>query len=180
MSIKRPFIRFAIDKIEFLFKKGKNNKILTQKIKNELEYRKTKKSKKLKDEVSAITSNNLKKEEKNDKALKFKQDDASKAVLIKEATREISNEKESEILHKVKESQSLDDFLKTVTLKEYVRNNNVPVRVKNSILAVDEVFIGFDSIYSFITASKKNKAGLIRRLEFFGEKSLNHLLKSIE
>ena len=94
MSIKRPFIRFAIDKIEFLFKKGKNNKILTQKIKNELEYRKTKKSKKLKDEVSAITSNNLKKEEKNDKALKFKQDDASKAVLIKEATREISNEKE--------------------------------------------------------------------------------------
>ncbi|MBT4763462.1 hypothetical protein HOO14_00410 [bacterium] len=180
MSIKRPFIRFAIDKIEFLFKKGKNNKILTQKIKNELEYRKTKKSKKLKDEVSAITSNNLKKEEKNDKALKFKQDDASKAVLIKEATREISNEKESEILHKVKESQSLDDFLKTVTLKEYVRNNNVPVRVKNSILAVDEVFIGFDSIYSFITASKKNKAGLIRRLEFFGEKSLNHLVKSIE
>ena len=188
MSLKRPFIRFAIDKIESLFKKGKNNKILTQQIKDELEYRKTKKSKKLKDEVNAITSNNLKKEEKIDKALKFKQDDASKAVLIKETTREdffltsseISNEKEGETLHKLEESQSLDDFLKTITLKEYVRNNYVPVRVKNSILAEDEVFIGFDSIYSFITASKKNKAGLIKRLEFFGEKSLNHLVKSIE
>jgi len=54
MSIKRPFLKFAINKIESLFEKDKDNPTLMRQIKDELEYRKTKRSKKLKKEVDAI------------------------------------------------------------------------------------------------------------------------------
>jgi hypothetical protein len=64
--MKRPFLQFAIQKIESLFQKGKDNPTLLRQIKNELEHRKSKRSKILKNKIDAkkvITDfNNLDKE----------------------------------------------------------------------------------------------------------------------
>jgi len=53
MSMKRPFLQFAIQKIESLFQKGKDNPTLLRQIKNELEHRKSKRSKTLKNKIDA-------------------------------------------------------------------------------------------------------------------------------
>mgnify|MGYP000179093730 FL=1 len=70
MSIKRPFLTFTIGEIESLFVNDKDNLVLIRQINNELECRKSKRSKKLKKEINAMNvvdnSENKKLESVND------------------------------------------------------------------------------------------------------------------
>ncbi len=59
MTIKRPLLKFKIERLESFFFKDRSNLTLIQQIKKELEYRKTKRSKKLKEKIKSIKKNEI-------------------------------------------------------------------------------------------------------------------------
>lgn len=173
MSIKRPFLKFEIDEIESLFKRNRNNRSLIGHIEDELKHRHTKKSKLFMQKIQNLQP--LVAANKTESQIILKDMGIANNV---DSEADVGNIGMDESFQD-DTNQNLEIFLKGITLKNFVKNNPVPVRVENSILAEDDDFIGFDSIYSFITASEKNKKQLTR-LPFFGQKSLNDLVSSIE
>ncbi len=169
---KRPYLKHAIDSIRELFYKNRSNRIVLRNIMHELMFRKTDKAKILTRVVESqinrtfgVKSNALKDIEAELRSVKTKKD-------------LLSNESKAQINTNINKDKSLEELLKSLSLKEFVQSNPVPVRVKNSILSEDDDFLKFDSVYSFILASKKDKKRL-KRLDFFGEKSLNDLTNAI-
>jgi len=138
MNKKRPFLKLAIQKIESLFYKNKDNPVILSDIKNELNHRKTSKAKALKDDVNKASES------------------IDKSDILQQA------ENNSELL------------LKSISLVDFVKDYEVPVRLRNAIIAEAD-FIEFNSIYDFITSSKENQQHLNRlpKLEERGIKTSN-------
>ena len=175
MSMKRPFLQFAIQKIESLFQKGKENPTLLRQIKNELEHRKSKRSKTLKNKIDAkivITDfDNFDKEKAATEA---------KSLEEKRIPDEKSGTFDSTVNSDISEKSdiNIEDLLRSIKLRDFAKTYDVPVRVKNVI--IDEAnFIKFETVYDFISSSKTDRIGLIE-LPNFGQKSLTDLSKSID
>jgi len=79
---------------------------------------------------------------------------------------------------KKRRGKNLEEFLKSVTLKEFVLEYDVPIRLQHMILP-ELNFIKFNTIYDFIVSTEDERASLLR-LPGFGKKSLNHLRFAIE
>ena len=79
---------------------------------------------------------------------------------------------------KKRSGKNLEEFLKSITLKEFVLEYDVPIRLQHMILP-ELNFIKFNTIYDFIVATEDEKDSLLR-LPGFGRKSLNHLRFAIE
>jgi hypothetical protein len=241
--MKRPFLQFAIQKIESLFQKSKDNPTLLRQIKNELEHRKSKRSKTLKNKIDAkivITDfDNFDKEkaaaeakvleekriadekaaaevvakEKAEaergaaqvkaaaeaKALEEKRiaDEKSKAEATAErvAKEKLKSRKQvkaglyedeidstlgstAKIGIPAKSDIKLEDLLKSITLRDFVENDTVPVRLRNAIVREID-FIKFHTIYDFIISTDYEKKSLLQ-LPNFGRKSLDDLMFSVE
>jgi len=75
-------------------------------------------------------------------------------------------------------SKSLEEFLKSISLEDFVLYYDVPIRVQHAILS-EPNFIKFNTIYDFIVSNDKDQQDLYK-LPNFGKKSLNHLKFAIE
>ena len=137
-----------------------------------IKIKKPKKSKNQKTEVSNLQSYTLKKE--GDEL-----QNPHKGLNIQKIQSNYKKFDANPVSDDLTKAEALQKLLSSMTLKDFVSKDLSTVRVKNSILAEDDVFIGFNSVYSFITASDKDRRRL-KRLQFFGEKSLSDLVSSIE
>lgn len=199
-------MKYKIDSIRDLFYKNTSNVIVLRNIMHELLFRKTDKAKTLikdiRDHINrtfGVKSNVLKSIEAGLRGVKIKKPKLKKKLAIANLE-SISSIEESISVQRMqlndkvigsniklrnpikiqdKTEGILQELLSCMTLKEFVKNNPVPVRVRNSILAVNDNFIEFDSVYDFISSSKENQQHL-SRLPNFGKKSLNDLISAIE
>jgi hypothetical protein len=173
--MKRPFLQFAIQKIESLFQKGKDNPTLMRQIKNELEHRKSKRSKILENRIDAkIVITDLDNFDKEQAATE------SKSLEEKRIPDEKSGTFDSTVNSDISEKSdiNIEDLLRSIKLRDFAKTYDVPVRVKNVIIE-EANFIKFETVYDFISSSKTDRIGLIE-LPNFGQKSLTDLSKSID
>jgi hypothetical protein len=184
MSIKRPFQKFVIQKIESLFQKDKDNPTLLRQIKNELEHRKSKRSKILKNKIDAkkvITDfNNLDKEKEVVERVVKEKLKSRKQVKVSLYEDEIDDTLGSTVKIGALEKSDikLENLLKSITLRDFVDNYSVSVRIRNAIVSEID-FIKFHTIYDFIISTDYEKESLLK-LPRFGRKSLDDLMFSVE